>query len=726
MQVVGRVTLYTVSHFNMILWSYAARPVHQHDKALLALYRGQVRRSEKNFLTFEDSYLFWDIGLESVYYQEWYTEVVRKIDEIWSGPVAEVEPAYKTCQRTYEVFGSAGTGKTIGGLVLISEIGKYADPPDILYVRRELGKLKKEMQSDELAAVTLLYKDYWGNAHDKTESIPFGAAKSNSQVHELLSLRQPNRKLFVLVDTYWPTHVLHSLNRFVDAVHMCVYIASYGSRTTAKEPVDEVWPFIHHRLVSRVSKSDYLKFGYECAADKTKKWIDRTVASSIASSITSSSSSGSSYSNSSAASDRREALMSFAYDVLGGSARILLRLGAYEPRSDPEMLTSLKQWFAEGTNNPSDEIRIAVLKSCAELTCAYIQRARYPTIALTDFSSLFLRQVRSGDRDNVISVAASATMHYVLFELYQNREHEMWRHVPVVLKFLGMGDLFERCALMYLYQYLRRKDTLMLTGIGRRMGGHSMTVSLGLLGLNLNTVVDETGIANLRVDDFAVCMKDNFAMIDGICILPSSVTIASLVDSDGEEANLSGGSAHDPNFFANGRMKPKRTRSGTRVEKGELEEMGEPVKKGEPEEDEPEEMGELEGEWSGLSIGLQVAWGPNHKLGLNDDVLAAYHTGMNQSGLPNFLIMLFCVPNDSLNEFQVTDEPVYSNLLCFKFPSQESYKRKGLEGDQALSCEYEEDAPGNEAEPVSKRQKSTSQKSTTQRSTRQRNKTHKT
>jgi hypothetical protein len=726
MQVVGRVTLYTVSHFNVILWSYyAAQPVHQHDKALLALYRGQVRRSENAFLTFEDSYLLWDIGLESVYYQEWYTEVVRKIDEIWSGPVAEVEPAYKTCQRTYEVFGSAGTGKTIGGLVLINEIGKYADPPDILYVRR---KLKKEMQSDEPAMATLLYKDYWGNAHHKTESIPFGAPKSNSQVHELLSLRQPNRKLFVLVDTFWPTYVLDSLYSCVDpahnTVHMCVYIASYDSRTTAREPVHRFWPFKHNRLVSRVRKSDYLKFGYACAANNTKKWIDRTVASSIASSITSSSSSGSSYSNSSAATDRREALMSFAYDVLGGSARILLRLGAYEPRSDPEMLTSLQHWFAEGTNNPSDEIRIAVLNSCAELTCSYIQRARYPTIALTDFSSLFLRQVRSGDRDNVISVAASATMQYVLFELYQNREHEMWGHVPVVLKFLGMGDLFERCALMYLYQYLRRKDTLVLTGIGRRMGGHSMTVSLGLLGLNLNTVVDEIGIANLRVNDFAVCVKDNFAMIDGICILPSSVTIASLVDSDGEEANLSGGSAHDPNFFANGRMKPKRsckwTRSGTNVEKGELEEMGEPVKKGEPEEDEPEEMGELEGEWSGLSMGLQVAWGPNHKLGLNDDVLAAYHTGMNQSGLPNFLIMLFCVPNDSFNEFQVTDEPEYSNLLCFKFPCQESYKRKSSERDQALSGEYEEDAPGNEEEPVSKRQKSTSQKSTNQKSTTQR------
>jgi hypothetical protein len=648
--------------------------------------------------------------------------------------VAKVAPAYKKCQRTYEVFGSAGTGKTIGGLVLISEIGKYADPPDILYIRRLPGNLPQEIQRNEPAMVTLLYKDYWGNAHYMTNSTPFSAT-ADSEVRELLSLRQSNRKLFVLIDTYWCTDVLKLLNRCVDAVHMCVYIASYGSRTIAKEPAAEVWPFVHHRLVSRVSKSDYLKFGYECAADNTKPWIDRTVASSI----TSSSSSGSSYSNSGAlvaASDRREALMSFAYDVLGGSARILLRLGTSEPRGEPEILTSLKQWFAEGANNPNDEIKIAVLNSCAELTCSYMQRASHTTIAIAEFSSLCLRQVRSGDRDNVISVAASATMHYVLFELYQNREHEMWRHLLAVLKASSMGNMFERCALIYLYKYLRCKDTLVLTGIGRRMVGHSMTVSLGHLRLNLNTVVGETGIANLRVDDFAVCMEDNFAMIDGICILPSSVTIASLVDSDGEEADLSGGSAHDPNFFANGRMKPKwsrkRTRSGTNDEKGELEEMGEPkdkgevvevgkaVEKGEPEVVEPEEMGEQEKEWSGLSMGLQVASGPNHKLGLNDDVLAAYRAGMNQIGLPNFLIMLFCVPNDHFNEFQVTDEPVYSNLLCFKFPCQESYKRKSLERGHALSGEYEEDAPGDEEEPASKRQKITSQKSTNQKSTTQR------
>jgi hypothetical protein len=109
---------------------------NREDDLLLALYQGQVERSEDNFLKFTDITLSWQENAPIIYYQEWYTHCMREIKAIYDGPKQD-RTTFVECERTYELYGSAGTGKTIAGLVMIHEIGRYADPPDILYFRRE-------------------------------------------------------------------------------------------------------------------------------------------------------------------------------------------------------------------------------------------------------------------------------------------------------------------------------------------------------------------------------------------------------------------------------------------------------------------------------------------------------------------------------------------------------------------------------------------------------------
>jgi hypothetical protein len=183
---------------------------------------------------------------------------------------------------------------------------------------------------------------------------------------------------------------------------MCIYVASYGSRVLAKAG-EQIWPFQSgiSRLVSGVSKVDYLAFGYACALGDTQTWIDDAVTSCSSSSSNSNNrtrankadtvvrgSSNSSTSSSATGTTpalavvtaeppiegRRKELMSFAFDILGGSARYLLRLGTNGSNvRDKVMLASLVKWFREGGNNPTDKMRLTVLQACAEMACCYTQ-----------------------------------------------------------------------------------------------------------------------------------------------------------------------------------------------------------------------------------------------------------------------------------------------------------------------------------------------------------------
>jgi hypothetical protein len=460
-------------------------------------------------------------------------------------------------------------------------------------------------------------------------------------------------------------------------------------------------------LVSGVSKVDYLAFGYACAPGDTQTWIDDAVTSgggSSSSSSSGSSSSSSSSSNNSASGnkadtvacggnnsstsssatgttpalavvtaeppieERRKELMSFAYDVLGGSARYLLRLGIFGSNvRNKAMLASLVKWFREGGNNPTDKMRLAVLGACADMACCYTQDLNLPS--LTEFSSLLLRQVRDpDDTTKVRSVAATATMLYVLYEMAQNEEDERWKHI---VKAIGMGFLFDT-AMIYLYKHLLGKRELMLTGIGNRMRGLSMTINLGTLGLQLKTVTEEKKVEDLRVNDFAVCVKENFAMIDGICLLPASVTVNPVVNSLGNRVSLVGDDSGDLMFFASGRMKMEDSLGKAR--RADCEAV---------EKDHPENRG--------VAMGLQVASGSEHKLGRNPDVLYSYRKGMIDNQFPRLLVMLFCVTDTHFDEFDVSDEPAGSNVLCFKFACNRSLKRRNRGIAQGSAEENDED-----------------------------------
>jgi hypothetical protein len=645
---------------------------------LLALYQGQVSKSSSGFLTMQDRRLQFAYDVKCVYYQQWYSEFVKKIKAIWNGEKSKVETAFSNCERTYEVFGSAGTGTTISGLVLIYEIGMYDDPPDILYVRREDDNLNNTLRSDEKAVATLLYKDGDGNAQAYSSSIAFGTFEAGKAVSAITKLRSPHKrhqKLFVLIDTYWPAYVLRALHVHSPTVHMCVYIASFGSRTIALESAAAVWPFYDYLLISRISKEDYLRFGYECAVPRTQSWIDQTVASCGGSS---NSCSGSS---SAAARDLRTELMSYAYDVLGGSARFLLRLGTYRAR-DTTMLKYLQNWCLEGANKPTDATQIAVLHACAEMACCCAEGLRFQNasrmLSTRNFSSLFLRQVHSSSSDilcGVRSVAASSTMSYVLFEMCQRRANTEWEFMQAAFAFSGTGDLFESTALMYLYKHLRSKETLTLKGIGKRMNGCIMTVAVGNLGLTLNTVTVQNGVGDLSVNNFAICVPENSGMLDGICILPPSVRIQSWVDQNGEAVNLSGDPGTDRYFSSNGHMMTEWSCGSTPESHSSAAGS--------------KNTGGQKGAWRGISIGLQVATGSTHKLGRNDAVLDSYRDGMRQKGFPDLLIMLFCVTNDHFSKFQVTSEPADSNLLCFKFACESARKREYSETEQRPVVEYE-------------------------------------
>jgi hypothetical protein len=682
------------------------------DDLLLALYQGHVEISQDNFLKFTDSTLSWQENAPVIYYQEWYTHCMREIKAIYDGPKQD-QTTFVKCERTYELYGSAGTGKTIAGLVMIHEIGRYADPPDILYIRREdtsWGTLKKP-KSEDVVRVTLLCRDIWGRARSFTVL----STKKFEELDHMLSLRRASRKLCVLIDTFPPMHVLRWFKYSKHPMFMCIYVASYGSRALAKAGED-YWPFEPgiSRLVSGVSKVDYLAFGYACAPGGTQTWIDDAVTSGGGSSSSSSSSNNSTSgnkadtvvrgsSNSSTSSsatgttpalavvtaeppieERRKELMSFAYDILGGSARYLLRLGSFGSNvRDKTMHASLVKWFREGGNNPTDKMRLAVLGTCADMACCYTQDHKSQTpshvvaqqaeASLTEFSSLFLRQVRDADdTTKVRSVAATATMLYVLYEMAQNQEDEMWKHMVKAIGSSGMGFLFEQTSMIYLYKHLLGKRELMLTGIGNRMRGLSMTINLGTLGLQLNTVTEEKKVEDLRVNDFAVCVKENFAMIDGICLLPASVTVNPVVNSLGNRVSLVGDDSGDLMFFASGRMKMKDSIGKTRSAGSKV-----------LEEDLPENRG--------VALGLQVASGSEHKLGRNPDVLYSYRKGMIDNQFPRLLVMLFCVTDTHFDEFDVSDEPAGSNVLCFKFACNRSLKRRNRGIAQGSPEENDED-----------------------------------
>jgi hypothetical protein len=647
---------------------------------LLALYQGQVSMSSSGFLTLQDRRLLFadDDNVKCVYYQQWYSELAKKIKAIWNGEKSKVETSFSNCERTYEVFGSAGTGKTISGLVLIYEIGMYDDPPDILYVCRADENLSKTLRSDEKAVATLLYKDGDGNARTYSSSIAFNTFEASEAVAAITKLRSPHkrhRKLFVLIDSYWPAYVLRALHVHSPTVHMCVYIASYGSRMMALELAASVWPFYDHLLISRISKEDYLRFGYECSLLRTKSWIDQTVASCGGSSSICSDSS------SAAARDLRTELMSYAYDVLGGSARFLLRLGTYRA-GNATMLEYLENWFLEGANNPTDAIQVAVLHACAEMACCCAEGLRYPNpsriLSTRNFSSLFLRQVPSSSSDmlcGVRSVAASSTMSYVLFELCQRRANTEWEVMQAALEFSGTGNLFESTALMHLYRHLLSKETLTLKGIGKRMNGCSMTVAVGNLGLTLNTVTVQNGVGNLSENNFAICVQENSGMFDGICILPPSVRIQSWVDQNGEDVNLCGDPGTDRYFSGNGHMMTEWSNGSTPESHSSAAGS--------------KNTGGQKRAWRGMSMGLQVAARSTHKLGRNDAVLDSYKDGIRQKGFPDLFIMLFCVTNEHFSKFQVTGEPADSNLLCFKFACESSRKREYSETEQRPVAEYE-------------------------------------
>jgi hypothetical protein len=365
------------------------------DELLLALYQGHVERSEDNFLKFTDSTLSWQENAPIIYYQEWYTHCMREIKAIYDGPKQD-RTTFENCERLYELYGSAGTGKTIAGLVMIHEIGRYADPPDILYIRRE--ESLKIPKSDDAVRVTLLYRDVWGRAR----SFNLLKMKKFEELHHMLSLRWKSRKLCVLIDTYPPLQILRWFKDCKHPMFMCIYVASYGSRVSAKAG-EQFWPFQSgiSRLVSGVSKVDYLAFGYACALGDTQTWIDDAVTSCSSSSSNSNNSTsgnkadtvvrGSSNSSTSSSATgttpalavvtaeppiegRRKELMSFAFDILGGSARYLLRLGTNGSNvRDKVMLASLVKWFREGGNNPTDKMRLTVLQACAEMACCYTQ-----------------------------------------------------------------------------------------------------------------------------------------------------------------------------------------------------------------------------------------------------------------------------------------------------------------------------------------------------------------
>jgi hypothetical protein len=442
------------------------------DKLLLALYQGHVERSEDNFLKFTDSTLSWQENAPIIYYQEWYTHCMREIKAIYDGPKQD-QTTFVKCERTYELYGSAGTGKTIAGLVMIHEIGRYADPPDILYIRRE--ESLKIPKSEDAVRVTLLYRDIWGRARSFTVL----KMKEFEELHHMLSLRWKNRKLCVLIDTYPPMHVLRWFKYSKHPMFMCIYVASYGSRALAKAGED-YWPFEPgiSRLVSGVSKVDYLAFGYACAPGGTQTWIDDAVTSGGGGSSSSSSSNnstsgtkadtvacgGNNSSTSSSATgttpalavvtaeppieERRKELMSFAYDVLGGSARYLLRLGTNGSSvRDKAMLASLVKWFTAGANNPTDRMRLTVLQACAEMACCYTQGYNCqslfhlvddPTENSKNFEEFFFWRIqRTCDDDRVSTTAASATMQYVFYEVVQDREVQTRNYLSQVINRSG-------------------------------------------------------------------------------------------------------------------------------------------------------------------------------------------------------------------------------------------------------------------------------------------------
>jgi hypothetical protein len=619
--------------------------IEKSDNMLLALYKGEVDRSELNFLTFRDRTFQWQMGMQSVYYQEWYREIVQAIKDIWDEPTEDVK-------HTFELIGRAGVGMTICGLILISEIGKYANAPDILYVccQHEPPHLPNGMHGrrrNEPALVTLLYKDFWGRARHLAAHCDMDIGLHfQQQFCKLLSSRQRNRKLFVLIDTFWPPAVLVSLHALWQPVHMCVYFVSLSSRMTAWP---DVWPFTKRRIVSGVSKPDYLKFGYECASIETKAWIDST----------------------SAASGGREALMSYAYDVLGGNAQLLLRLGTNHS-TDRTIFWDMQRWFVKGANSPTDEMKLAVLDACADLTCWYTEQykphysceVRSPVA----FSSLFMKPIVCGGSDNdnyqmFGHAAASSTMFYVLVELLQNCEDENWMSMQsAVMSWELIELLYSHSALMIVfYQRLQVRPTLALTGIGRSMGGCSMTIDLDPLKLQLKPITQEHGIEDLRENDFGFC-EEYTAMIDGICILPQSARITCLWRCNDEPVDLSvmfDGGKNDPDFFASGNMK------------AEMECQKYP-----------------ETPWNGVSLALRAVHGPDSKLGRDSSVLTAYRNGINRHGLPRLLIMVFCVTDKYFDEFSITEEPADSYLLCFKCRYRNRpHKRASSQIAQARSYE---------------------------------------
>lgn len=116
------------------------------------------------------------------------------------------------------------------------------------------------------------------------------------------------------------------------------------------------------------------------------------------------------------------------------------------------------------------------------------------------------------------SAIATGSLLRVAGQLLKNDETENLSYISKTFESCGMGYLFEKTSLNYLYTVLKTDGQIVLTGIGKTMAGFKMVLYLDKEKLTWTNLADEHGVAKLNVNTFAVSSKPNLGMVDGLIV----------------------------------------------------------------------------------------------------------------------------------------------------------------------------------------------------------------
>jgi hypothetical protein len=358
------------------------------------LFNGHIRKSADGFVTFANDHITWPGGKKYIYYQEWYKEFFAKLKVAWmAGPV--VPSGYACCPRLCELSGTAGTGKSTGALLLIHAVSseEWGEQPDILFVHRR----------DDFASLNLgTRKD--GQAHLLTRDgnlarhFTFESGCPLRYMDCLLWHRlDKRRKVIVIVDSMAPALLLENILP-TEELHLCLYIASVEIRRQAERfmPRDRsCWRFDSTWfLVTSVQKSEYLIFCRKCLSKVSRDWLRQT-----ARLRRQEAGAFSDVDESKAEDDAEIEILRHAYDIFGGNLHYLMVLKTLSPPYGCKEFENILDCFNEASGHPTDIVKRAVLRACAELVfdsldqpCGLLQYPSVQAFSFTVFSSLFVRE----------------------------------------------------------------------------------------------------------------------------------------------------------------------------------------------------------------------------------------------------------------------------------------------------------------------------------------------